>query len=260
MQEERAVREQYRTADSLSTRISIHDRYSVNPQGFGNWITAQYDLPAGASVLELGCGTGGMWAGREALIGRCGQLVLSDVSEGMLETARETLRGVPGIEFRRIDIREIPFADRSFVAVMAHMMLYHVPDLPAALREVRRVLKPDGVFRCATYGENGIMAWICETFREFGVTDQTNRRFTLQNGAAQLGPFFARVRCERYADALAVTDVGDMADYIFSLTGMADLRRLSRETVCAVLSRRMEDGALRIPKEYGMFTAEGLPA
>ncbi len=258
MREDRIAREQYRTAGSLNVRISLHDRYSVNRQGFGNWIADRYDFREGASVLELGCGTGAMWKGKDALIRRCGRLVLSDLSEGMLDAARETLRGVPGIEFRRIDIMEIPFADRSFDAAAAHMMLYHVPDPDRGLREVRRVLKEDGTFRCATYGEHGIMEWICETFRAYGAADRTNRRFTLQNGAAQLSRFFARLRCERYADALAVTDVNDMADYIFSLAGLADLRRLSRETVCAVLAERMEDGALRIPKEYGMFTASGV--
>ena len=52
-----------------------------------------------------------------------------------------------------------------------------------------------------------------------------------------------------------MTDAEDLVDYIFSLTGMTDLRKLPRETVREVLSRHMEDGALRVPKEYGMFIA-----
>ena len=58
-----------------------------------------------------------------------------------------------------------------------------------------------------------------------------------------------------YEDALAVTDVEDLVDYIFSLTGMSDLRKLPRETVRSVLASRMTDGVLRVPKEYGMFIA-----
>ena len=98
------------------------------------------------SVLELGCGTGEMWCGQGEWIGRCGRFVLSDFSVGMLEQAQETLRGLDGIEYRVIDIRDIPFADRSFDAVMANMMLYHVPDRKKALREGRRVLKEEGTF------------------------------------------------------------------------------------------------------------------
>ena len=55
-----AVKNQYRTAENLNTRISIHSKYSTNRQGFGNWIVSQYRILPGMSVLELGCGTGQM--------------------------------------------------------------------------------------------------------------------------------------------------------------------------------------------------------
>ena len=95
-------------------------------------------------MLELGCGTGEMWLGKGRIISGCSRFVLSDFSEGMLDKAKETLRGQKGIEYRRIDIQDIPFEDRTFDAVIANMMLYHVPDLQKGLREVGRVLKEDG--------------------------------------------------------------------------------------------------------------------
>ena len=248
------VRRQYGTADRLNTRISIHGKYSVNKQGFGNWIASHYRFREGMTVLELGCGTGEMWLGQEELAGRCAQLVLSDFSEGMLNTARENLRGLEGIEYRVIDIRDIPYGDRAFDAVIANMMLYHVPDLARGLREVRRVLKEDGAFYCATYGEHGMMAYIRGLF---GMEARTDGPFTLQNGAEQLAPFFPEVERFLYEDALEVTDAEDMADYIQSLTGMAELRELPREEILSVLRRHMEGGVLRVPKEYGMFVARG---
>ena len=153
-----SVRAQYSTAENLTKRMSIHEKYSVNPQGFGNWIVSQYRIEEGMSVLELGCGTGDMWAGRDVLIARCARLILSDFSEGMLAKARETLREQQKIEFQRIDIQDIPYPDDSFDVVSANMMLYHVPDIPKGLGEVRRVLKNTGTFYAATYGENGMMA------------------------------------------------------------------------------------------------------
>ena len=246
---------QYGTADKLNTRISIHTKYSVNKQGFGNWITEHYRFPENASVLELGCGTGDMWKGKGELIARCGRLVLSDFSAGMLDKAKETLKNETGISWQVIDIQEIPYPDRSFDAVIANMMLYHVPDLNKGLGEVRRVLKENGVFYCATYGENGMMEYIGSLFSEYGVGTRVNTNFILQNGAEILRPYFAEVERDLYEDALLVTDVEDLVDYIFSLTGMTDLRKLPRETVREVLSRHMEDGVLRIPKEYGMFIA-----
>ena len=246
---------QYGTSEKLNTRISIHSKYSTNKQGFGNWIYTHYQFPENASVLELGCGTGDMWKGKGELISRCSRLVLSDFSGGMLDQAKETLAGEAGIEYRVIDIQEIPFPDRSFDAVIANMMLYHVPDLPKALREVRRVLKENGTFYCATYGENGMMQYIGSLFTGHGIETMVNTNFTLQNGREALTPFFADVERADYIDSLAVTDVEDLVEYICSLSGMADLRNLPRDTVRSVLAGHMENGVLNIPKEYGMFIA-----
>ena len=247
------VKKQYASSDKLGTRISIHAKYSTNPQGFGNWIAEHYQFSAGASVLELGCGTGSCWLGQDQLIRSCSRLVLSDFSEGMLQTAKETLDRYPGIEYRTIDIQDIPFGDGSFDAVIANMMLYHVPDIHRGLAEVRRVLKPGGTFYCATYGENGIMEYLCSLFGKAELAGKANHSFTLQNGAGQLRTHFAEVqRCD-YADSLAVTDPGDLADYVCSLTGMADLRDIPREEMISVFRAHMTDGVLSVPKEYGMF-------
>lgn len=52
------VEQRYATATNLQTRISIHDKYSTNKMGFGNWIFSNYKIDPGMRVLELGCGTG----------------------------------------------------------------------------------------------------------------------------------------------------------------------------------------------------------
>ncbi len=249
------VRNQYQTAENLNTRISIHSKYSTNPQGFGNWIASHYPIREGMSVLELGCGTGDMWAGKQESIDRCSRFVLSDASPGILRKAQETLHDVHGIDYRVIDIQEIPFENQTFDLVIANMMLYHVPDLFRGLREVKRVLKKGGTFICATYGENGMMAYLYRLFADYPVRYQINTSFTLQNGEEKLKTFFPDVRRLLYEDALEVTNADDMVDYIFSLTGMTDLQKIPREEVLAVLQKNMPDGILHVPKEYGMFIA-----
>ena len=251
----RTAEVQYRTADRLNTRISIHEKYSTNPQGFGNWIVSHYDFKPGVKVLELGCGTGGMWLGQDELIKRCRSLVLSDFSEGMLAAARETLQGYSTIEYRRIDIQNIPYPEAAFDAVIANMMLYHVPNLDLGLSEVRRVLKKDGQFYCATYGENGILPYLCSLFDLPLADSGLNHAFTLQNGEQILRRHFKWVERHNYSDSLAVTDVEDLVDYMRSLTGVTSLRILPREQLRAVLQSHMVDGVLTVPKDYGMFIA-----
>ena len=78
---ETAVKTQYASSANLSTRISIHAKYSTNKQGFGNWIAAHYPVFAGMSVLELGCGTGAAWLNQREIIDACSRITLTDFSE-----------------------------------------------------------------------------------------------------------------------------------------------------------------------------------
>lgn len=249
------VKKQYADSNNLNTRISIHAKYSTNKMGFGNWIVNHYCIENGMKVLELGCGTGDMWRGHDQMIQKCERLVLSDFSEGMLETAKATVSGHPNVQYMVVDIQDIPFENDSFNVVIANMMLYHVPDLDKGLSEVRRVLKDGGTFYCATYGEHGIIEYLSKLLKDYGVEDTVNKNFTLQNGSNILERVFCHVERAEYLDALAVTDLEDMVDYIYSLSSMTALNRVPRDDVKEILSQNMIDGVLTVPKEYGMFVA-----
>ena len=106
-----AVKDQYKTSKGLNTRISLHDKYSTNKQGYGNWIVSNYDIFAGMKVLELGCGTGSLWMGRDDILDEFGSLVLTDLSEGMIKTARDNIGNRDNIAYRVADIQELPFED-----------------------------------------------------------------------------------------------------------------------------------------------------
>ena len=247
------VNQQYATANNLSTRISIHDKYSTNKIGFGNWIVSNYRIDTGARVLELGCGTGDMWKGRETLVNTCSKLILSDFSDGMVATTKEMVGNYDNIEYRVLDIQEIPYEDESFDIIIANMMLYHVPNIDKGLAEVRRVLKKGGVFYCATYGEHGIIEYLSKILSEYGVEDNINKNFTLQNGFEILSKTFSNVEKKEYIDSLAVTNVDDMVEYIYSLSSMTSLNSVPKQTIKDILNKNTTDGILNVPKEYGMF-------
>ena len=121
------------------------------------------------------------------------------------------------------------------------------------LSEVRRVLKTGGAFYCATFGEHGIIEYLSKTLGAYGVEDNVNKNFTLQNGKEILAPFFTDVQKLNYEDSLAVTEIDDLVEYIYSLSSMTTLSAVPKEEIHEVLAKHMINGVLQVPKEYGMF-------
>ena len=246
------VKTQYSKADGLNTRISIHEKYSTNKMGLSNWYFTVYQIKEGMKVLELGCGTGVMWSAHRDVIGKCSELVLSDFSEGMVETTKANVGTLPNVTYRVIDIQDIPYSDGNFDVVIANYMLYHVPDIKKALSEVHRVLKAGGTFYAGTTGEHGAMETIASWLGYDGIYVNT---FSLDNGRKQLEEFFSKVDIMRYVDSLEITDLDDLMEYIYSGITFRNVVTLSEEEVRRILEAHMENGVLKLPKEPGTFVA-----
>ena len=105
-------------------------------------------VPEGASVLEIGIGTGGLLT---ELTSRASRVIGVDHSPAMLEEARRRLndRGIGGIELRLGEMSHLPLSDASVGCVVANMVLHHAADPPAVLAEIRRVLAPGGTLLLA---------------------------------------------------------------------------------------------------------------
>lgn len=247
------IEKQYQTPDKLNTRISIHEKYSTNHQPFGEWIMSHYEIEPGFRILELGCGTGDMWKGKLGILKSGVNLTLTDFSPGMLELAKRNTAGSDRVDYRIVNIQDIPFDGSSFDMVIANMMLYHVPDLHKGLSEVRRVLRSGGKFYCATYGEHGIMEFVNECLRDLGIYGEIGKTFTLQNGESILRAHFQDVQRYTREDGLAVTCVEDFVDYVLSLSSLTGITDVCRDTLRQVFEKQTINGILYVPKEYGMF-------
>lgn len=247
------IENQYRTPENLNTRISIHEKYSVNKQPFGAWLLSNYALGPEDRILELGCGTADMWKGNLSLLPEGARLTLTDFSSGMLLSAKENTEADSRVDYRVVDIQDIPYEAGSFDTVIANMMLYHVPDLDRGLSEVRRVLKPGGRFYCATYGENGIMAFVNDTLGEYGIRGRVGGSFTLRNGGEILGRYFTSVEKRTREDGLAITHVPDFVAYVRSMSSLSGMEKADESLLTKAFTEKCVDGILHVPKEYGMF-------
>lgn len=253
--------DQYRDDANLAARIDIHRRFSTNPQGWYGWLFDRFALPAGAHVLELGCGEGGMWAANRERIPPDLRLTLTDFSPGMLAAARIRLEPMlPTVRFAIADSQGIPFDDDSFGVVIASHMLYHVPDIPRALGEIRRVLCPNGRFHAATNGLRHMIELerLVERFAPGAKRNAHADRFGLENGAAELERVFGRVERVDYVDSLAVTDADAVVRYVRSTAARPYLTGESIEALRrAVDAEIASHGAFRITKSTGLFTCSG---
>lgn len=136
--EETNIIEQYKNAKNLNDRISLHEKYSTNKQGWFNWLFNQIDFSKVNRLLELGCGNGKLWQENRIDL-RNREIFLSDISEGMVEEVRNKL----GSDFNCIvaDAEKIPFKDEYFDSIIANHVLFYLNDLNLGLKEIDRVLK-----------------------------------------------------------------------------------------------------------------------
>lgn len=104
------------------------------------------DLKPDSRVLELGPGAG-YFSPELARAVPQGKLVLVDVQQEMLDMAKERLkdRGFKNVEYRRGDAAYLPVESESFDAVFLAMVLGEMPNREACLKEIRRVLRPEGL-------------------------------------------------------------------------------------------------------------------
>jgi ubiquinone/menaquinone biosynthesis C-methylase UbiE len=99
----------------------------------------------GRDVLEIGSGSGAI-AEQLAREHPGITMTATDLDPIMVSAATNRLRGTPNTTVRTADATSLPFPDDSFDSVVSCLMLHHVIDWEAALREVSRVLRPGGVF------------------------------------------------------------------------------------------------------------------
>ena len=119
----------YRGGDILRRRAHVQEALGARP---------------GERVLDAGCGPGFYVAEILERVGPEGSVVGVDASEPMLALAAKRCEGHANVAFKGGDVTALPVADADFDRALSVQVLEYVSDIPAALAELKRVLRPGG--------------------------------------------------------------------------------------------------------------------
>ena len=258
---EKSLKNQYQNATNISSRINLHSLYSQNKQGWFPWIFQQCHIRPGLRILELGCGDGTLWTDNLSLIPEDISITLSDISSGMLRDARRAIGSSDTrFAFRAFDCKKIPYKDESFDLVIANHVLFYCDDIPAVLKEIRRVLSPGGHFLCSAYGKAHMqeVSQLVEDFDDRIVlsADKLYERFGRENGRKILEPFFPDAKWHSYEDFLLVQDAEPLISYVLSCHGNQNQYILDHYKEFRAFATKKTAKGFRITKDAGVFLCE----
>lgn len=201
-----AVREEYASERGLVGRRAAY-QYASGPNAVEMAFAAIAEA-APTRVLEVGGGPGELAARVQDELGA--SVVALDISERMVELTRA--RGVEAIVG---DAQELPFADGEFDLAIAAWMLYHVPDVPRALDELARVVRPGGRLVAVTNSVDHL-----REIRELIGVPRTFYPFSGENGEEQLRARFSSVERREAGGEIRFPDRESVIAYIQATRGL----------------------------------------
>jgi SAM-dependent methyltransferase len=257
----------YADSGNLRARGDIY-RWQQPPVDLAEWVLQQVEWDGVRRVLDIGCGPGSYL---RRLYDRELQLVGMDLSPGMVRELREAWPpgARAGLGCAVADAQRLPLADGCVDLALATHMLYHVPDIGLAARELRRVLRPGGRLLAVTnssahlrelldLADNALAALCAEGAPQ---RDALARRFRLEDGAEPLRSAFEHVERRDVQAELVIPEPGPVLRYLNSTraTREADLPAsvswdaLLAEAERLVRARIDAEGAFRTRTHTGAF-------
>ena len=198
------LKDQYSDGERLAARQAVW-RFTTGPTLLDAVLNLA-ELSGSETVADIGCGNGRYLAGLRQR-GHSGAVIGLDLSEGMAREARAYASTAVA------DAQRLPLRTDSVDVVLCLHMLYHVPDIPRAAAELRRVTRPGGVILVATNdtehaGE--IRSILTTAVRAVTGTDadvgRWATRFNTQTAQSLLSDAFGEVRVHEHTGSSPVPD------------------------------------------------------
>jgi SAM-dependent methyltransferase len=253
----------------------VYERQLV-PAMFAPWAPTLLDLASvqpGEHVLDVACGTGVVTRLAAERVGSIGRVVGLDINAGMLRMARSLppVAG-PSIEWLEASALKIPLPDGSFDVVLCQQGLQQFPDRPAALREMRRVLKAGGRLAASVWsrieGSPGMAALVEALERHVGSEAADNRRAPFALGDADElsglleGAGFHNVQLPTLVETARFPSPEALVEAQLAATPLSTLGTLTDEAglavardVRAALRAHLHDGDFAVPMEAHLVVA-----
>ena len=147
--------EQLRTEFNEWARAGKGESMERGHRPVGEQAIARMHVEPNARVLDVGCGSG--WATRLlADYAFAGRVTGIDISDEMVQRARASSTHYKNVDFELASAEQLPFETSEFTHAFSMESLYYYRNIPKALAEIHRVMKPDGLFAAVVdlYWEN----------------------------------------------------------------------------------------------------------
>lgn len=256
----------YGDSANLMARVQIYD-YQQPPIDLAGWALAQVPWRGDEQVVDVGCGPGlylRRLAERQGL-----RLIGVDLSRGMLaDLERGWDVRLPKPRLLVADAQALPLPGASCDVALAMHMLYHVPDMARAARELRRVLRPGGVLLAVTNAEDHTRELhdvynvaLSRIAGQPAAQPKFSHRFTLENGADLLRTAFQEVERRDVMSMLVVPEAEPVLCYFASTRATREPalpHDVTWDVITSVVERLVveriaEDGAFHIRTHTGVF-------
>ena len=151
----------YWNAAAGETWVKLQDRLDLQLEPLGRRAQEALAPRAGERILDIGCGSGQTSLELARAVAPGGTVLGVDISQPMLDVARQRAAGLSGISFREADATTVPFEAGAFDAAFSRFGVMFFADPVAAFRNIAGALRPGGrlAFVCwRTPAENIFMS------------------------------------------------------------------------------------------------------